>query len=270
MGTCRQVPGTTWLFVPGDRPDRFAKAASAGADEVVIDLEDAVAPTSKPVARGAVVDWLSEGGQAWVRVNATDTEWHQDDLQAVVGAPGLRGLILPKLESAEKAEGVRTVLPAGLGLVGLIETARGVLGAEALADSGVVDRLALGTIDLALDLGATDCDQVMLHPRSVLVHASRAAGLPGPVDGVTTVCDDGVVAAAAHRARTLGFGGKFCIHPRQVDLVRAGFAPNEDELRWASRIEEAARCQDAGTFAVDGQMIDRPVLTRAREILARR
>lgn len=269
--TGTRAPGTTWLFVPGDRPDRFHQATSAGADQVIVDLEDAVAPASKEQARDCLVDWLVSGGQAWARVNAVDTTWHEDEVRTLAGTPGLQGLVLPKLESREDAEKVRAALPADAGLVGLVETARGILRVGELAESGAVDRFALGTIDLALDLGATECEEVMLFPRSALVCASRAAGLPGPIDGVTTVTDDDVaVIAAGKHARAVGFAGKLCIHPRQVEPARAGFAPTQHELCWAGRVEEAARAQVAGAFILDGRMIDRPVLTRAREILARR
>jgi citrate lyase subunit beta/citryl-CoA lyase len=265
--------GTTWLFVPGDRPDRFDKAVTAGADQVILDLEDSVAPTAKDQARRHVASWLSRGGHAWVRVNAVGTEWHEHDLHALWSAPGLLGVVLPKAESVADAARVRDNLDPGVGIMALVESARGVQRAAELADSGHVDRLAVGTIDLALDLGAAESDEALLLARSTVVLASRAAGLPGPVDGVTVATDDSAaVGAATARGRSLGFGGKLCIHPRQLAPVRTAYAPTEDELTWAAAVNEAARAQatEGAAFALDGRMVDRPVVLKAREILSRR
>lgn len=265
-----KASGTTWLFVPGDRPDRFAKAVASGADQVVLDLEDAVAPADKDEARSAIAAWLSGGGAAWVRVNAADTPWHAQDLAVVRRSPGLRGVLVPKAEGVDALAAVAAELPTA-GLVALVETARGVQRAAEMADSGHVDRLALGSIDLALDLGAEEDDEPLLLARSMLVLASRAAGLEGPVDGVTTVTDDpATVTAAASRARALGFAGKLCVHPAQVPAVVAAFAPSDSEMAWALRVEAAASQHAGGAFALDGQMVDRPVLARARAVLARR
>lgn len=266
-----RAAGTTWLFVPGDRADRFDKAAAAGADAVILDLEDAVAPEHKAAARDAVAAWLAGAThRAWVRVNAVGTPWHADDLAALRTAGGLRGVVVPKAEDVERVRPVAEALPDGAGLLALVETARGIQRAADLADSGCVDRLALGSVDLALDLGADETDETLLLARTMLVLASRAAGLPGPVDGVSTVLDDPApVAAAARRARAFGFGGKLCIHPRQVKVVADAFAPSAQEVAWAERVQAAAVGQD-GAFALDGQMVDLPVLERALAVLARR
>ena len=268
----------TWLFVPGSRPDRFDRAAAAGADEVVLDLEDAVAPGAKEAARTSVVTWLEAGGSGWVRVNAVGSAHHDADVDAVAGCAGLRGLVLPKAEDPDALAGVRRRLPAHVGLLALVETAAGVDGARAIATSGAVDRLALGAIDLALDLGAEETDEALLLARSTLVLASRLGGLPAPVDGVTTATgDDGAAREAAARARALGFGGKLCLHPRQLAPVREGFAPTAAQVAWAERVLEASWQHDddglessgPGVFALDGEMVDRPVLVRARAVLAR-
>lgn len=268
---------TAWLFVPGSRPERFDKAAAAGAAEVVLDLEDAVGGDDKGAAREAVVAWLDAGGTGWVRVNAAGTPWHDDDLAALAAlvvapdAAGLRGVVLPKAEDPEDVRRVLAVLPDGAGLVPLVESARGVLGAAAIAASPGVTRLAFGSVDYSLDIGAEEEPATLAHPRSVLVVASRAAGLAAPVDGVTTdVRDEALVAADADRARRLGFGAKLCIHPAQVPVVRRVFAPSDEDLAWARGVLDAAGAHPTGAaFAHEGRMVDAPVLARARVLLDR-
>lgn len=265
--------GSTWLFVPGDRPERFDKAAAAGSDHVILDLEDAVAPSAKAHARAAVVSWLAEGRRAWVRLNATGTPWHDDDVAALRGVAGLAGVMVPKAQSPGEMAELRDRFGPGTGLIALVETARGVQLAPALADSGHVDRLALGSIDLALDLGAEESDDSLLLARATLVMASRAAGLPGPVDGVSTVTDDPAhLLATATRAASLGFEGKLCIHPRQVPSVAAAFVPDDRTIAWALRVvtEAETRGHATGAFLLDGEMVDRPVVERARSVLLRR
>jgi citrate lyase subunit beta/citryl-CoA lyase len=261
----------SWLFVPGSRPERFAKAAAAGAHEVIVDLEDAVAPADKPAARIDVARWLGGGGAGWVRVNAAETPWHDDDVAALAARPGLRGVMVPKAERPDVLSGVAARLPAGTGVLALVETARGIRDAATVAAAPGVVGLAFGSIDFALDIDAEEGDQTLLFARAALVVAARAAGLPGPVDGVTVETrDPAVVSGDAVRARSLGFRGKLCIHPAQVAPVNTAFAPSPTELDWAQRVLAAApRHNGQGAFAVDGRMVDRPVLDRARRIVAR-
>ncbi|GAA4198474.1 CoA ester lyase [Streptosporangium oxazolinicum] len=247
----------SWLFTPGDRPDRFAKAVIA--DAAVLDLEDAVAPDDKPAARDAVVAWLT-GHRAYVRINGVGTAWHDADMEALAGLPGLLGVMLPK---SEEPEG----MPGSVRVVALVETAAGVENAAAVAAHPSVVRLAFGTVDFALDTGVTDED--LLYARSRLVVVSRAHGLDGPVDGPTTDLDDpSRTAADALRARRLGFTGKLCLHPRQVPAVNQAFSPTEAELAWARRVVGAADDSGGAAVRVDGQMIDKPRLELARRILA--
>jgi citrate lyase subunit beta / citryl-CoA lyase len=260
----------TLLFVPGSRPDRFAKAAASGADLVVVDLEDAVAEPDKLTARGAVADWLGGGGAevgAAVRVNAIGSVHHGADVAALGGLPGLRAVVVPMAEDPDGLAALAERLGPDVAVVALVETALGVHRVHDLAAAGGVRRLAFGHLDLAAHLGSATDDTAMLMARSTLVLASRVAGLPGPVDGTTTALDDpGAAAADASRARTLGFTGKLCIHPNQVAPVNAAFRPTDDELVWAHRVLEAATA--GGVARVDGHMVDAPVLLRARNLVA--
>jgi citrate lyase subunit beta/citryl-CoA lyase len=258
----------TWLFVPGTRDDRFDRAAASGADELILDLEDAVAHDAKDAAREHVATWLDSGG-GWVRVNAVGTDWHEQDLASVSGRAGLRGVVVPKAEDSGSLTTLRERLPAGVGLIALVESALGIDQATRMATSGAVDRLAFGSIDFALDIGAEETDDALLFARSALVIASRVGELPAPLDGVTvSTTDDSASYDAAIRARRLGFGGKLCIHPRQVEAVTTGFRPTAAQLDWAARVLESAGGEQ-GALSVDGQMIDRPILARARSIMTR-
>ncbi|MCH1866351.1 CoA ester lyase [Nocardioides sp. CFH 31398] len=268
----------TWLFVPGSRPDRFDKAVASGADEVIVDLEDAVGPDAKDAARADVVAWLGGsgpgGGSAWVRVNAAGTPWHAADVEALAGpgAPsGLRGLVLPKAEDPDVVRRLAGLLDSRAGLVPLVESALGLVSALELARVPGVTRLAFGSIDYALDLGAEEDPDVLAHARSTLAVASRAAGLAPPVDGITAdVRDHDLAAVDTRRAVRFGFGGKLCVHPAQVAVVRDAFAPPPEQLAWARGVLAAAEDVPPGeAFAHEGAMVDAPVLSRARALLAR-
>ncbi|MCW2819836.1 MAG: HpcH/HpaI aldolase, partial [Marmoricola sp.] len=227
-----------------------------------------VAPEAKDAARDAVVSWLRGGGSAWVRLNGVGTREHEHDLAALGGCTGLRGVVVPDAEDPASLQAVRAGVPDGAGVVALVESARGIDQVGAIARGGV-DRLAFGSIDFALDIGAEETDEALLLARSSLVLASRVGGLPPPIDGVTvSIADDTATEEAAVRARGLGFGGKLCIHPRQLEPVVRGFGPTAARLAWATRV---LACWDgtSGTFTVDGAMVDRPVLERARSIVAR-
>jgi citrate lyase subunit beta / citryl-CoA lyase len=259
----------TALFVPGDRPDRHAKAAVSGADAVIIDLEDAVAAEGKESARQAMVAGLTSGTlRALVRVNAAGTGWFADDLAAlatVAARPGhgLAGVMVPKAADAALVAEVVARL-AGLPLVALVESAVGVVRARELASVPGVTRLAFGALDFAADLGA-DVDAVTGQvARAEVVIASRAAGLPGPLESPSTDLRDlDRIEATSRAARQLGFAGRLCIHPVQLVPVRAGFAPTPAEVEWARSIVVVG----AGVERVADQMVDRPVLERARRIL---
>lgn len=263
------VGARTWLFVPATAPHRFARAVSSGADAIIVDLEDAVAVESKDAARHAATEWFAGGGRAWVRVNAAGDSWHEDDVSGLVQLPGVLGLMVPKAEDPAALAELAARLGPGQGLVALVESARGVYRAHDLAQAPGVDRLAFGSLDFAVDVRAEHHDDALLLARSTLVLASRVAGLPAPVDGVTTdVRDLAVVSADAGRARGLGFGGKLCIHPAQVGAVALALTSSDDQLAWARGVVAAVERADGGVVVgPDGHMIDKPVLDRALALL---
>lgn len=254
------------LFVPGDRPERFAKAAAAGADAVVLDLEDAVAPAAKDMARAAVASWLAAGGRAFVRINAADTPWYAADLAMVQAAAGA-GLMLPKA-AATSLQRTANALP-GRPLIALLETVAGYFDLPALAAVPGLQRIAFGSVDFAAETGIADEGEALTAVRTQVVLASCRAGLQAPIDGVSLEFNDSArMQADALRARQLGFGGKLCIHPRQVAAVATAFRPSEAELQWAARVLAAFEASGGAATAVDGKMIDKPVVERAHRIVA--
>lgn len=252
--------------MPGDRPDRFVKASASGADAIVLDLEDAVGADAKGAARDAVESWLADGTAATVRINGAGTEWHDADV-AMVGRYDCAAMV-PKASSAAQLRAVADQLRPGTPLVALVETAGGILAAAELCAVKTVVRAAFGSVDLGAELGVDPGEHAAFAAaRSMLVLASAAAGLPAPLDGVTTSIDDiDCLAADIAHASSLGFSGKLCIHPKQVGVVNDWFAPSEEQLAWALRIADAA--SGGAVCIVDGKMVDKPVVERAERIIA--
>lgn len=264
----------SYLFVPASRPERIGKALAAGADAVIVDLEDAVAPDAKADARaGLQAPWPALQQQAdaagvalLVRVNGADTTYFADDL-GFCRQHGVREIVLPKADSASLAA-LRAVLP-GMPCHALMETAAGFADLRDVARAPGVTRLLFGSIDLMFDLDVADDDAPLHHFRSELVLHARAAGLPAPVDGVCTAIGDAdALAADTARARRFGFGAKLLIHPNQVEGVHAALAPAADQVAWARRVVEQAGAARGAAISVDGKMVDRPVLERAQRIVA--
>ena len=255
----------SWLFVPGGRPERFAKASSSGAHEVIIDLEDAVAPADKARAREDIRAWLTTGHTAWVRLNDAGNDAHQYDLEAVAGLAGLIGVVLAKVESRDQVADV--VARLDVPVLGLVETALGIENVSTIAHERGIATLALGVADLRLDLGLGEDPLAWAYARSRLVVASRAAGLAAPIDGPTMFLDEAAtVRRDTLRARDLGFGGKLCVHPSQVSVVNEAFRPSQDDVDWAQAVVAAAATGEA--VRIDGQMIDRPRVELARRVLS--
>lgn len=266
------APARSWLFVPADRPERFGKAAASGADRIIVDLEDAVAPALKRSVRRALLDIaLPDGLPVYLRVNGHGTEWFEEDLAVAARLP-LTGVVLPKADTSEHVARVAAALPPSQSIVVITETAVGVWNALDVARAPRVERLAFGAVDFELDTGMQDEGDVLAHARSQVVIASRVAGVAAPIDSVTLSIDDSEsVAAAAARARRFGFAGKLCIHPRQLEPVNAVFRPTTAEVEWARALIAARESRppgDGAAFSFRGTMVDRPVLERARVVLA--
>jgi citrate lyase beta subunit len=260
------------LFAPGNDERKLEKALAAGADAVVADLEDAVPATEKEAARTVarrVLGGAATASLVAVRVNAAGTEHWGADLQAVADLE-LDALVLPKATP----EAVGALGPDGPPVVAIVETALGVRHAYETARLPRVAALVLGAVDLGLELGLEPRadGQEVLYARSRLVLESAAAGLRSPFDLVhVDTRDDEGLEAEARLARSLGFRGKACIHPAQVAIVNRVFSPTGEERERARRVVEAYErglADGRGAVAVDGEMIDLPLVERARRILA--
>jgi citrate lyase subunit beta/citryl-CoA lyase len=253
------------LFVPADRPERFAKAIAARPDAVLIDLEDAVARRLKVEARGSLVSALhaDELGLAiLLRINAEGDAEHDADLAVAADLP-LAGIVLPKTERVETIK--RVAAKTGKHVIALVETARGLANVEAIAENVV--QIAFGSIDFAADLAMQHTQAALHYARARIVLASRLAGIAAPLDGVTTAVHDAdIFACDCAHSLEMGFGGKLLIHPNQISLARRAFAPSEADVTWAHRVLTA---EGAGAALIDGAMVDAPVFARARQVLAR-
>ncbi|MDM0012126.1 CoA ester lyase [Variovorax sp. J22P168] len=265
----------SFLFVPGNRPERFEKALRSGADAVVLDLEDAVPLGAKRGARDAI-------GQAWpalrllgipliVRINPVDQALGQDDLRWIGWLEGLAAVMVPKVESAEGLAVVRTGLPA-VPILPLIESVGGHAALDAIAGAPGVLRLVVGHIDFMVDSGI-QCgdDQSELAPlRFAVAMSTRIHKLAAAIDGVTAEVDDEErLRIDTRRALRYGFGAKLCIHPRQISAVHECLAPSVADLAWARRVVEADAAAKGAAVQLDGRMVDLPVVRQARRTLAR-
>lgn len=260
----------TYLFVPGNRPDRFEKALYSGADAIIVDLEDAVSLDDKSAARDAFANWFElhrdYSERIVLRINDAQSDEFFND-RALIRATGVKRVMLPKAESEEHVQLVSSVLASDGLVLPIIESAKGVLECTKIASSHRVQRLAFGNLDYANDLCISGDANTLAYPCSMITIASRAAGLAMPIAGVTPeIHDDAKIVSEAKIAHASGFGAKLCIHPRQVDLIRQAFAPNSTELIWAQRV--TALLESTGVLQLDGKMIDRPALLRAQAILS--
>jgi citrate lyase subunit beta/citryl-CoA lyase len=268
----------SYLYVPGDREDRLAKAEERGADALIADLEDAVAPSAKERARMTVAEWLRSipngrgRPEIWVRVNSG--ELMEDDIAAVL-APGLTGVCIPKVESQETIAIADKLLSGDVAITPLIETARAVLAAVEIARGARVSHLAIGEADLTAELGISPSEHaVELAPiRTQIVLASAAAGISAPVGPVTTDFKDlDALRRSTEALKRMGFRGRAAIHPAQVDVINEVFTPTSEEVESARKVISAyEEAQARGTGAItgeDGLMIDEAVARAARQTIA--
>jgi citrate lyase beta subunit len=264
----------TYLFVPASRPDRYVKALSAGADRVIIDLEDAVAIEDKESSLEHLTSALETGLSApvHVRVNAAQSEWFERDLAAISSLSetvltGLSGVVVPKVEDPASLSRVRELLGERIEVVALIESALGLSRARVIATSPALSRFAVGAVDLSFDLDAEVMSATIDFAYSALVVESRLAELPAPIASPPLSIDDPAgTATDAKRLRSLGLTAQLCIHPSQVAPIQAGFLPSDDQLEWAQNVVSST----GGAARVDGQMVDKPVRDRAERMLAQR
>lgn len=256
------------LFVPGDRPERFHKAATSGADAVILDLEDAVAVERKVEARLAVAAHTITEVPVIIRINARNTDDFVADMNALRNTP-FDALLLAKAESAEDVLAVHVRLARQVPIIVLVETAKGFADLRSLLSAPGVVLAAFGSLDLALDLGCVASWEAMAYMRSQLILTCRIEGLSPPLDGVCTDLDDiALIGEEARHAANLGFGGKLAIHPRQISPIQTAFQPDEKSLEWAQSVIAAA--QQGSAVRVNGAMVDRPLIERAKRILARK
>ncbi|KQW72414.1 CoA ester lyase [Ensifer sp. Root127] len=257
------------IFVPASRPDRFGKASQSGADAVIVDLEDAVMPAHKEAARGnLVLHSAALPSDVIIRINAAGTPWHDDDLSAVARLPNIR-IMLPKAERRQDVENVVRRVGQNVAIFVLIETAAGLAQLQDLLSADRVLMAAFGSIDFSLDVGSTHERLPLLAARSELVWRSRAAQLHAPLDGVTAdLKNSEATSDDASHAAALGFGGKLAIHPAQIEPIKAAFRPDAETIAWARNVISKTASSDAAS-QVDGEMVDRPVIERARLVLNR-
>ena len=279
----------SWMFVPGHRQRFIDKAMGLSCDVTMLDLEDGVTPSEKPAARELIAEALGRpkapGGPArFVRINAIGEEHLDADLSAAVRA-GLEGLVLPKVESAQEVATVAAYLDGREAEVGLerrsvglaiaIETPRGLFNALTIADSSPrVVALMFGAEDYGWELGLPALREQeaaeLIHARSTLVAAARAAHVQ-PVDAVwPDLEDEDGLRLDLGKGRRLGFNGKALFHPSQIDAINEAFAPTPEEIDYCERVTEAfdeAFARGEGSIAFEGRLVDRPIAERARATL---
>lgn len=267
------------LCVPGSDDRKVAKAMASTADEVVVDLEDAVAIDAKAAARAALASLPVRAlGSVAVRVNAPGTEWFADDVAAAATAPGVTSVVVPKVEQAGHVHEVVALLDAAthdrtpLDVQALIESPLALVNAVAIA--GASPRLAaliIGYADLSASLGRR-IDTSWQFAQDAVLLAARAAGIQA-IDGPhLTIADDSPFAEAVGHAGAVGFDGKWAIHPQQLERIRSGFTPTPDEVadaRDVVRMMEEAVARGAGAVAWRGRMLDEALVVAARRVIAR-
>lgn len=251
----------SWLLASAADEANFAPALASEADSVIFDMEDAVPAEGKAAARERVVEALSNGMTAWVRVNGMETDYWADDLAALSKAPGLRGVMLAMTERPEQVTHTAMRLHAGTPVVALIESAVGIENATAIASAPGTFRLAFGVGDFRRDTGASDEPMALAYARSRLVIASRVGQLPGPIDGpsVGMLGDD--LLEACKVTASMGMTGKLCLLLEAADTINKGLSPSESEIRWAHELLSA---HAAGAVVGDGSYL--PRLARAEKI----
>lgn len=255
----------SWQLVSAMAHDQFDRAQLGRADAVVIDLEDAVDDSNKPAARADVVEWLSSGGRAWVRINDVTVDAWEDDVEALRGVPGLQGVVLAKVEAPAQVTDTYHRLGAQTPVVPLLESALGIEVATAVASAQGSFRLAFGSGDYRKDTGTENVAVAMAYPRTRLVLASRIGGLQGPIDGPTPLASHSILREQIGDAVALGMTAKLCLDHDQPAVINEDMAPSGSDVAWAD--EFLADFDARGRVVRDGS--DKPRLGRAEKIRER-
>lgn len=251
----------SWLLASAANEANFGPALASEADSVAFDIEDAVPAEDKDAARARVVDALSNGMTAWVRVNGMETDYWADDLAALSEAPGLRGVILAMTEKPEQVTFTAMRLRAGTPVLALLESALGIENATDIACAPGTFRLAFGIGDFRRDTGSSDDPMALAYARSKLVVASRVGRLPGPIDGPAVGAVGPALIDACRVTSSMGMTGKLTLDSAQADTINKALAPSDDEVSWAVELLNA---HAAGAVVGDGSYL--PRLARAQKI----
>ncbi|MDQ1575258.1 MAG: citrate lyase subunit beta / citryl-CoA lyase [Microbacteriaceae bacterium] len=252
----------SWLLVAATRPGDFDAAEGSRADQIILDVEDAVDPRLKDSARNDVVTWLSGGGSGWVRINDRASEFWSDDVDALAGLPGLRGVMLAKTEASAHVSETFDRLRGATPVIALVESALGIEEAASIARARGAYRLAFGSGDYRRDTGTSSDDLAMAYPRSRLVVASRVGKLPGPIDGPTVGTSHPVLREQGNVAVALGMTGKLCLDLEQLPIINEVISPTRSDVAWARGF--LADFESRGRIIRDGS--DLPRLGRAQKI----
>jgi len=252
----------SWLLVAATRPETFDAAEQSRADQIILDIEDAVDPRLKDKARSDVVDWLSAGGSGWVRINDRTSPFWSDDVDALAGLPGLRGVMLAKAESPAHVTETFDRLKGSTPVIALVESALGIEEAAHIARARGAYRLAFGSGDYRRDTGTSADDMAMSYPRSRLVIASRVGNLPGPIDGPTVGSSHPMLREQGAVAVALGMTGKLCLDTEQLPIINEVISPTRSDVAWAR--DFLSDFEARGRVIRDGS--DLPRLGRAEKI----
>ncbi len=252
----------SWLLVPATKPETFSAAESSRADQIILDIEDAVDPRLKDQARSDVAEWLAGGGSGWVRINDRTSDFWSGDVDALAGLPGLRGVMLAKAEAAAHVSETFDRLRGATPVIALVESALGIEEAATIARARGAYRLAFGSGDYRRDTGTSSDDLAMAYPRSRLVVASRVGNLPGPIDGPTVGSSHPVLREQGAMAVALGMTGKLCLDTEQLPIINEVISPTRSDVAWAREFLEDFEAR--GRVIRDGS--DLPRLGRAEKI----
>ncbi|HRF07919.1 MAG TPA: CoA ester lyase [Xanthobacteraceae bacterium] len=266
LNSARTGPPIAPLFVPGNRPERFAKAAASNADAIILDLEDSVDHEDKLNARQNILRHGITDKPVFARINSRKSEYWSADIAAISKAT-IAGVMISKSEEAEDITAVHHALAREFPAIALVETAIAFANLRSLCAAPGLLCVAFGSLDYALDVGCNANSEALHYARSALVLECRIANLPPPLDGVTpTLNDQEILKVNTDRARALGFGGSLAIHPAQIATILHAFIPSPGEIEWANKVIKATKTS-ASAVKLDGMMVDKPVIERAKRIL---